>query len=287
MPAQTHEDGDRFSWQIANSVLARAQLTLLVALVVLTVGAWALTLYYALEMSAPTDVPLRGGLTDPGMAGMAMAGMPAGGWSFAAATTFVALWTIMMAAMMLPAAAPMILIFASVQARRVGKAAVSSWIFIAGYLLVWLAAGVLVYAAIQIGSDLATQLASVERAHWVPFALGATLIVAGLYQFTPIKRVCLTRCRSPFAFVTCYWREGRLGALWMGIRHGVYCLGCCWALFAVLVAAGVMSIAWMLLLTVLVFVEKALPYGQHTARIIGFALVALGLGVGSGAVPMP
>jgi predicted metal-binding membrane protein len=283
LPAQAHEDADHFTWQIFLSVLGRAQLTLLVALSALTVGAWTLTLYYALDMSAPVDVVLA----DDGMAGMAMAGMPAGGWSFAAATTFVALWTVMMAAMMLPAAAPMILIFASAQTRRVGEAAIPTWIFIAGYLLVWLAAGVVVYALVQIGSDIAAQLASVERTLWAPFALGATLVVAGLYQFTPIKRICLTRCRSPFAFVTCYWRDGRLGALRMGLSHGVYCLGCCWALFAVLVAAGVMSIAWMLLLTVVVFMEKVLPYGQYVASLIGLGLVALGLGVGSGAVPMP
>ena len=170
--------------------------------------------------------------------------------------------------------------------RRVGEAAIPTWVFIAGYLLVWLAAGVVVYALVQIGSDIAAQLASVERTLWAPFALGATLVVAGLYQFTPIKRICLTRCRSPFAFVTCYWRDGRLGALRMGLSHGVYCLGCCWALFAVLVAAGVMSIAWMLLLTVVVFMEKVLPSGQYVASLIGLALVALGLGVGSGAVPM-
>jgi predicted metal-binding membrane protein len=283
LPAQTHEDADHFTWQIFPSVLRRAQLTLLVALSALTVGAWTLTLYYALDMSAPVDVVLA----DDGMAGMAMAGMPAGGWSFVAATTFVALWTVMMAAMMLPAAAPMILIFASAQTRRVGDAAIPTWIFIAGYLLVWLAAGVLVYALVQIGSDIAAQLAFVERTLWAPFALGATLVVAGLYQFTPIKRICLTRCHSPFAFVTCYWRDGRLGALRMGLRHGVYCLGCCWALFAVLIAAGVMSIAWMLLLTVVVFMEKVLPYRQYVASLIGLALIALGLGVGSAAVPMP
>jgi len=283
-PAQTHEDAVRFTWQSATLALERAQLTLLGALIALTVGAWALTLYYALDMSAPTDVAF---LTDGEMARMAMVGMTAGGWSFAATTTFVALWTVMMAAMMLPAAAPMILIFASAQARRVGEAAVPTWIFIAGYLLVWLAAGILVYAVVQIGSDIATQLGFVERALWAPFALGSTLVVAGLYQFTPIKRICLTRCRSPFAFVTCYWRDGGFGALRMGLRHGVYCLGCCWALFAVLVAAGVMSIAWMLLLTVVVFVEKLLPYGQYAASLVGLALVVLGLGVGSGAVQMP
>jgi predicted metal-binding membrane protein len=158
---------------------------------------------------------------------------------------FVALWTVMMAAMMLPAAAPMILIFASAQARRARFAAVPTWIFIAGYLLVWAAAGVLVYVLVQVGSDLATGLTSADRASWAPVALGATLIAAGLYQFTPLRRVCLVHCRSPLTFVAQHWRDGRMGALQMGVRHGAYCLGCCWAMFAVMVAAGVMSLAPM------------------------------------------
>ena len=282
--ARMSEEADRLKWQRATSGFERARLNLLVALITLTVGAWALTLYQALEMSAPMDIAVRGGVTRDGMGGMAMAGMPAGGWSFAGAITFGALWTVMMAAMMLPAAAPMVLIFASAQAQRAGHAVVPTWIFVAGYLLIWALAGVLVYAAVQIGSDIATQLTSLERARWAPLALSATLVTAGLYQFTPMKRICLTRCRSPFAFVALYWRDGRLGALRMGMRHGAYCLGCCWALFAVLVAAGVMSLAWMLLLTAVVFVEKVLPDGQRAASLIGLALIGLGLGVGVGAV---
>jgi predicted metal-binding membrane protein len=280
------EEADRLKSQRAAAGIQSARLNLLVALITLTVCAWALTLYQALEMSAPMDLAVRGGVSSDGMGGMAMAGMAAGGWSFAGAATFVAMWTVMMAAMMLPAAAPMILIFDSTQTRA-GKGAVPTWIFIAGYLLVWLGAGIVVYAAVQTGSDIAAQFVSVDRVLWAPLALGATLVTAGLYQFTRPKRVCLTRCRSPFAFVTLYWREGRLGALRMGLRHGAYCLGCCWALFTVLVAAGVMSIAWMLLLTVLVFMEKVLPYSQRTASLIGLGLAFLGLGVASGAVSLP
>jgi predicted metal-binding membrane protein len=169
LPAPMPEEPDRLEWQSSISSVRHARLSLLVALITLTVGAWALTLYQALEMSVPMEIAVRGG---DGMGGMAMAGMPAGGWSFAEATTFVALWTVMMAAMMLPAAAPMILIFASAQTRHAGAATVPAWIFIAGYLLVWVLVGVLVYAAVQIGSDVATQLAPLERARWAPLALG-------------------------------------------------------------------------------------------------------------------
>jgi predicted metal-binding membrane protein len=222
-----------------------------------------------------------------GMSGMAMSGMSAAGWSFASAGVFLAVWSAMMAAMMLPAAAPMIVVFASAQARRERPTAVPTWIFVSGYLLVWVATGAAVYVLVQVGSETATLLSSADRASLAPLALGVTLVAAGLYQFTPIKRVCLTHCRSPFAFVAQYWRDGWLGALQMGIRHGTYCLGCCWALFAVLVAAGVMSLAWMLLLTLAVFVEKVLPQGQRISTSIGVAFFALGLAVASGAVPMP
>ena len=264
-----------------------APLSLLVSLVVLTGAAWALTLYQTFSMSMPMGIVVRGGMSVKGMGGMAMGGMSAAGWSFAGAVIFVAVWTVMMAAMMLPATAPMILIFASAQARRERHIAVPTWIFTAGYMLVWLAAGILVYILVQIGSDIATGLTSAQRSTWAPLALGTILVAAGLYQFTPIKSVCLTHCRSPFAFVAQHWRDGRGGALQMGFRHGAYCLGCCWALFAVMVAAGVMSLAWMLLLTLVVFVEKVLPQGRRASTGIGIALVVLGLMVAGGAVSMP
>jgi predicted metal-binding membrane protein len=278
---------DRVRGRRPASLLALAPPSLLIALIVLTGAAWALTLHHALSMSMPMGVVVRGGMVAEGPGGMAMGGMAAAGWSLGGAALFVALWTVMMAAMMLPAAAPMIVIFASAQARRARRAAVPTWVFTAGYLLVWAAAGVLVYVLVQIGSDIATALTAAERASWAPAALGATLFAAGVYQFTPLKRVCLTHCRSPLAFVAQHWRDGRLGALRMGLRHGGYCLGCCWALFAVMVAAGVMSLAWMLLLTLLVFVEKVLPQGRRAAPVIGAALIVLGVMVASGAVPMP
>jgi predicted metal-binding membrane protein len=193
----------------------------------------------------------------------------------------------MMAAMMLPAAAPMVLIFASAQARQGKKAAVSIWIFVAGYILVWAAVGVLVYGIVQTGSDVTTSLAPTARSKWASLAFGATLVVAGLYQFTPLKRSCLSHCRSPLAFVAQHWRAGRVGAFAMGLRHGAFCLGCCWALFAVMTAAGVMSFAWMLLLTLIIFVEKVTPQGQRVGAATGFLLTALGIMVAIGVVPMP
>jgi predicted metal-binding membrane protein len=282
-------DLDRAGWLSPAALLPRARLGLLVSLLALTAVAWALTLYQAVSMDMPMGIAVAGGDVHEGMAGMggmAMGGMSAAGWSLQHAAIFLVLWTVMMAAMMLPAAAPMILIFASAQARRARGTAIPTWIFGAGYILVWAAVGLLVYVLVQIGSEIASSLAAADRATWVPLALGATLVVAGLYQFTPAKRICLSHCRSPFAFVAQHWRDGRLGALGMGLRHGAYCLGCCWALFSVLVAAGVMSLAWMLLLTLVVFVEKVLPQGRRASTLIGVTLVALGLLIGGGALPL-
>jgi predicted metal-binding membrane protein len=213
--------------------------------------------------------------------------MSAAGWSLAGAGVFLAVWTIMMAAMMLPAAAPMIVVFATAQAERGRPTAVPTWIFVAGYLLVWVVTGAAVYVVLQVGTEAATLLSSTDRANMAPLLLGFTLFAAGLYQFTPIKSVCLAHCRSPLTFVAQYWRDGWLGAFQMGMRHGIYCLGCCWLLFAVLVVAGLMSLAWMLLLTLAVFVEKVLPQGQRISTAIGVAFVAMGLAISTGAVPMP
>ncbi|MGH6866551.1 MAG: DUF2182 domain-containing protein [Methyloceanibacter sp.] len=220
------------------------------------------------------------------MSDMAMDGMSHADWSLAGAGAFVALWTVMMAAMMLPAAAPMIVMFASVQTRRTGSEVVSTWIFVSGYLLVWLVAGLLVHIIVQIARDIPPVLSSAPQADWGSIALGFTVIAAGLYQFTPLKRVCLRHCRSPLAFVVQHWRDGKFGSVLMGLQHGTYCLGCCWVLFAVLVVAGTMSVAWMLLLTLFVFAEKVFPHGQRISAAIGIALVVLGILISSGTTLM-
>jgi len=289
MAAQLRSTENFLGWWRPHSLFGKARRNLLLSLLVLTFGAWALTLYYAV-MGAPVGATMTGGMRADAMAGMesmagmAMGGMSAAGWSFSGAVVFVAIWTVMMAAMMLPAAAPMIMIFASAPARRGQAAFVPTWIFVAGYLLVWLMAGVIVYVIIEIATETANHLGSVEKGAWAPIALGIILIMAGVYQFTPIKRVCLRHCRSPFAFVAMHWRDGRLGAVQMGVVHGIFCLGCCWALFAVLVAAGTMSLAWMLALTLVVFAEKVLPMARLISPPIGIALVILGLALSVSAV---
>jgi predicted metal-binding membrane protein len=267
------------------STVGPIPLTLLVSLIAVTAIAWAFTLYQPFAMSGSMGSAM-GEMEGMAMEDMAMDGM-ATGWSFAGLLIFVIVWTIMMVAMMLPAAAPMILIFAAAQGRRDRHVAVPTWIFIAGYILVWVGAGVGAYIVDRTFTELLTTRALPDRVTWAPVALGITLVLAGLYQFTPLKHVCLRQCRSPWGFVAQYWREGPTGAVKMGVRHGLYCLGCCWALFAVLTAVGMMSIAWMLSLTVVVFAEKVFPYGRRISTAVGVALIGLGLLFASGALQLP
>jgi predicted metal-binding membrane protein len=260
-------------------------LTLLFSLIAVTALAWAFTLYqpFAMDASIGSAMGEMEGMT---MNDMAMSGMSVGR-SFAGLLVFLTVWTIMMVAMMLPAAVPMILIFAAAQARHDRHLAVPTWMFIAGYILIWVGAGLGAYVLDQAFTELLSSHPSTARVSWAPIALGITLILAGLYQFTPLKHVCLRQCRSPWGFVAQYWRDGRIGAVNMGVRHGLYCLGCCWALFAVLTAVGMMSIAWMLSLTLVVFSEKVFPFGVRISAAVGLALVALGLLVAAGALQLP
>jgi predicted metal-binding membrane protein len=307
--------------------IQRGQVLLLVLLALLTAGAWAVTLQQARTMDMPMGIMARSrddpapadadssdmagmsGMDDmtsmPGMstetaagssgsdatqiAAPGMAGMASDGWAWDALTTFVIAWGVMMAAMMFPAAAPMLLMYRTVAMgkRARGGTFVPTWVFAAGYLLVWVGVGVVTWAVVQFGSDVAGRLVETDRQRWAPVALGAVLIGAGLYQFTALKGICLRQCQSPVGFVMTHWREGYRGALRMGLVHGLFCLGCCWALFAVLVAAGVMSVAWMLLLTLVVFLEKVVPRFEWGSRAVGVAFLALGLVVLVGALDMP
>ena len=296
------------------STMERGQLILLTALALLTIGAWALTVQQARTMDMPMGIALRGA-ADPeartvdngtmsdmdGMdmgdapasgvqsaASAGMSGMDMGSWSWDGFSTFLIAWAVMMAAMMFPAIAPLLLLYHGMAARQSRRrSGVPTWVFATGYLIVWSAAGAVTWALVQIGIDLGSRLGSADRETWAPIALGATLVVAGAYQFSPLKRSCLRQCQSPVGFLMVHWRSGYRGALRMGIVHGAYCLGCCWALFAVLVAAGVMSLAWMLLLTLIVFAEKVLPPRRWTPRAVGTAFLVFGELIAAGALDMP
>jgi predicted metal-binding membrane protein len=192
------------------------------------------------------------------------------------APLFLAIWVVMMVAMMFPTAAPMILTFHKVQAgkRQRGEAFVSTWAFVAAYLLVWTLTGIAAYAGAIAAETLAAEVALSSAA--AARIGGAVLIAAGLYQLTPLKDLCLSKCRTPISFIMTSWREGTAGALRMGLVHGAYCLGCCWLLFVILFPLGIMNIAAMAVVTLVIFAEKSLPWGRATARAAAAALMAYG-----------
>jgi predicted metal-binding membrane protein len=195
------------------------------------------------------------------------------------APLFLAIWVIMMVAMMFPTAAPMILTFHRVQAgkRQRGEAFVSTWIFVAAYLLVWALTGVAAYAGALAVEAVAARVAlSPATAARVG---GAVLIAAGLYQLTPLKDLCLSKCRTPITFIMTSWRDGAVGALRMGLLHGAYCLGCCWLLFLILFPLGIMNIAAMAVITLMIFAEKTLPWGRAVGRGAAAVLIVYGTAV--------
>jgi predicted metal-binding membrane protein len=183
------------------------------------------------------------------------------------------MWLAMMVAMMLPTAAPLVLMFARANRQQGARRVVQpAGILLLGYLLAW--TGYSAVAAMAQWRLHATAFLSPLMASTSPMLEGFLLLAAGAYQFTPLKRACLVRCRSPLSFLLSGWRDGRWGTLAMGLRHGAYCVGCCWLLMALMFAAGVMSLPWMAALAVFVLAEKIVPRGDLIARLAGAALIA-------------
>jgi predicted metal-binding membrane protein len=185
---------------------------------------------------------------------------------------FLGVWVVMMVAMMFPSVAPTVALYSRMTRER---SPVSALLFAAGYVLVWAAAGLLAFAIAIAGSRLAGDVLTWDRAgRWVA---GATLLVAGVYELTPLKDVCLGKCRSPLGFLLGSWREGWAGAVQMGAKNGSWCVGCCWALMASLFALGVMSIAWMAFVAGLIAIEKTMPWRRVATYGTTAILLSLGL----------
>ncbi|WP_255429273.1 DUF2182 domain-containing protein [Ramlibacter albus] len=222
-----------------------------------SIAFWALLAWMAFDMGHP-------------LVQLTMPGGP--DWHADNIAAIFAMWAVMMAAMMLPSALPMILTFVrlNVQQGEPGRAR----LFVVAYLLVWSAFS---------GAATALQWA-LQRADWVdpmivstsPALSASLLLIAGAYQFSPLKRVCLSHCRTPVGFLLGEWRPGRAGAFAMGLRHGGLCTGCCWALMALLFVGGVMNIAWIAALSVAVAIEKMAPRGERVAAVLGMLLLAGG-----------
>ncbi len=233
------------------------QLALIFGLLVLAAVAWAMT-------------------------GDRMAGMDAGpGTDLGGIGFWVTAWVVMMAAMMFPSIAPMVVMQARIEEgkRRHGRDAQAgtTTLFVSGYLLTWTAAGLIGYAIFAAGRSLSLGFLSWDTGG--PYFAGAVIVAAGIYQLTPLKDACLRRCRSPMMFLLTAWRPGRSGALRRGMEHGGWCVGCCWGLMAALFALGVMSIGWMVLVAALIAIEKLLPWKLVANRGIAILLVLLGLAV--------
>ena len=202
-----------------------------------------------------------------------MQGMDAGPWTgLGTFGWFFGVWVVMMGAMMFPSVSPTVALYARMTRIR---SPLQPLLFAAGYLVTWAAVGAAAFAAAVAGSHVAGNVLAWDRAgRWIA---GATLIVAAAYELTPLKDVCLGKCRSPLGYLLGSWRDGRAGALRMGAGHGAWCVGCCWALMASLFALGLMSIAWMAFVAGLIAAEKIVPWRR--VATYGTAAILLVLGV--------
>ena len=247
----------RWSARAAASRLERTQLALLGVLLALAVVAWLVTQD---RMGGMESVP----------------GMSLGGLGF-----YVTVWVVMMAAMMFPSVAPTVLMYDRLReghrARGKGASADATALFVAGYLLVWTAAGLAAYALFELVRAIDPVFLAWDEAG--RYVTGGVIVAAAVYQVTPLKQACLAKCRSPMMFLAERWRNGRAGAVELGVRHGAWCLGCCWALMAALFAVGIMSLGWMALVAAFIAAEKLLPWPTGARLAVALSLLALGLGV--------
>jgi predicted metal-binding membrane protein len=217
-----------------------------------------------------------------------MRGMDAGpGTDLGGLGWFLGIWVTMMAAMMFPSAAPMVLLFQRVSNERAkkGQSFVPTWVFALSYLAVWTVYGLAAYGIYR-----ALRLAGTGWLAWDGsgrYVAGGALLVAGLYELTPLKSVCLRHCRSPLHFLFGGWREGRLGAIRMGVTHGAYCVGCCWGLMVVLFTLGVMSLLWMAVVAALILAQKLVPHGEQLTRVFAVLFVGAGIWVASAPDSVP
>lgn len=255
-------------------LLARDRRLIAVALAALVVLAWSYLLVLSRQMSDDASMASMPGMQ--AMPNMPEMGSETGGFAQSLALTVLMWWT-MMIGMMVPSAAPMILLFGNVQRRQLAAESpkLRVALFTAGYLATWGAFSVLAAGA-QLALTKLALLAPIDLtvADW----LGALLVaLAGIYQLTPLKNACLRRCRSPAEFLSSHWRRGNAGAFRMGIEHGVYCVGCCWLLMSLLFVVGVMNLLWVAVIAAFVLIEKLVPQGETTAKINGVALLALAL----------
>jgi predicted metal-binding membrane protein len=254
---------------LVEAALRRERLVVLIGVLIVIAGSWAWLLLGAGTGMIPSDMTR--------MAGMDGWLMEPAQWSIGYALLMFSMWWVMMIAMMVPSAAPMLLLFARVNEKKGSTSSdvSSTCLFAAGYLLVWGGFSA-VAVALQWALETARLLSPMLETSTVWLGAGI-LIAAGLWQLSPMKGVCLRHCRTPLGFLIGRWRPGNRGAFGMGLEHGAWCLGCCWALMTLLFFGGVMNLYWIIGLAVLVLVEKVIPHGQWVGRALGFLLVGWGV----------
>ncbi len=251
------------SSEVAETVLRRDRIVVLSGLALIVVLSWAYVSSLASDMR---DMDMATEIAMPQMQA----------WGVTGFALMVVMWAVMMVAMMTPSAAPMILMFAGINRRRQKQQVpyVPTSVFLLGYLVVWSAFSVLA-TAVQWGLH-TVSLLSPMMVSTSPILGGILLLVAGIYQWTPLKQACLSKCRSPLGFVLNEWRAGRWGAFLMGLKHGSYCTGCCWSLMALLFVAGVMNLLWVAAIAGFILLEKMTPAGHRMGQAAGVLLAAWG-----------
>jgi predicted metal-binding membrane protein len=261
----TDQGDNKLTADFLLSALRHDRAVVLGSLAVVIVLAWV---YLLLGAGVEMEMMDMGG-------GRMMAMQPE--WTLAYGLVVFLMWAVMMVAMMLPSAAPVTLLIVSITRKRREAGAASGLRtapFVLGYLAVWLAFAAMA-TLLQWQLD-AAELLSETMALAGTLAAGAVLVLAGIYQWTPLKQACLRHCRSPLDFLLHHWRDGALGAFVSGARHGVFCLGCCWMLMALLFVGGIMNLAWIAGIALIVLIEKTLPWGGRMSRVTGAALVIWG-----------
>lgn len=266
---------------LTESILRRDRWIVIVGLAAMTLLSWAYIM-----AGAGTGMSLWGmtsaSLFPHRLAAMSMDGMAVqpGAWRLGYWILMLLMWWVMMIAMMTPSAAPMILLYARATrhaqaGERLPQGAVPTAAFAAGYLLAWLGFSLAATALMWI-LERTEFTSAVTMSSSSALLSAAILIFAGLYQLSPLKRLCLQRCRNPADFIARHWRLGVSGALRMGAEHGIFCIGCCWVLMALLFVGGIMNVLWIGILSLFVILEKIVPYGPRIAWIGGIFLLAWG-----------
>ena len=248
--------------QLVHKLPRRDLLAIAASLGGMTILAWLHLVHMARDMSSPDA--------------LCMAAMQIHRWTGGYFWMMFSMWVVMMVGMMVPSAAPMILVYAAVarKAQRQGTPIASTGAFTAGYLFMWTVFSFLVTVA-QWQLDKAALLSPMLVANSPRFGAGL-LLAAGVYQWLPVKNSCLRHCRSPFHFISTHWRSGNAGAFRMGISHGVFCIGCCWLLMLLLFIGGVMNLAWIAAITMFVLLEKVLPLGDRGEKFTGLFMILIG-----------